>query len=222
MYQLKKESYFNIPRIDLIGLIPKKENNKVLEIGAGSGDTLIELKKTKIASEVVGIELMQLPDSNQNHPDIDKFIFGNIENIELDLPENYFDVIICGDVLEHLIDPWNTLHKLHKFLKSDGIIIISLPNFREFQTLYKIFIKADFHYTEEGILDKTHLRFFCKKNIISLLNQSSFKIISLHSKFDLYKVANKRKTVNKLTFGLFRDLLTIQYIVVATKNQNNI
>ena len=218
MYLDKKISYFNSPRLDLISLIPNRKNNKVLEIGAGGCDTLLEMKKTGLASEVVGVELMHLPDSNQNHPDIDKLIIGNIENIELDLTDNYFDVILCGDVLEHLIDPWNILSKLYKFLKPEGIIIISVPNIREFETLYKIIIKADFSYSEQGILDRTHLRFFCKKNIISLLNDTSYKLLSIHSSFDLINVSSKRKTINKLTLGLLRDFLTLQYIVVGTKS----
>ncbi len=63
-------------------------------------------------------------DSQQENSEIDRLIIGNIENIELDLPNDYFDVIICGDVLEHLVDPWNTMAKLHKHLKQNGVIII--------------------------------------------------------------------------------------------------
>jgi 2-polyprenyl-3-methyl-5-hydroxy-6-metoxy-1,4-benzoquinol methylase len=217
MYQDKSKKYFNNPRIDLIGLIPKNENNKVLEIGAGSCDTLIAIKKLKLAMEVVGIELMELIDSQQHNSEIDKLIIGNIENIELDLPEEYFDVIICGDVLEHLIDPWNTLKKLYKHLKPDGIIIISVPNIREYHILYRIFVLADFKYGDHGILDRTHLRFFCKKNIISLLTSTMFMPISVKSIFKLEKGHRTRKIVDMLTCGLIRDFLTSQYVVVAEK-----
>ena len=99
MYEDKNKLYFSNPRIDLINLIPGNKENKVLEIGAGSCDTLIEIKNLKLAVEVVGVELMNLENSQQNNPLIDRLIIGNIENIELDLPEDYFDVILCGDVL---------------------------------------------------------------------------------------------------------------------------
>jgi 2-polyprenyl-3-methyl-5-hydroxy-6-metoxy-1,4-benzoquinol methylase len=214
MYQDKPEFYFNQLREELIELIPNKNNNKVLEIGAAGGYLLVELKKRKIASEVVGVDLMHLPNTKQNNPDIDKFIFGNIENMDLNLPENYFDVIICGDVLEHLIDPWSVLSKIHKFLKAGGVIILSIPNFREFFTLYTIVVKADFAYSEYGILDKTHLRFFCKKNILALLTGTSYKPLSLHSTY----ISGSMRTLNKLTFNLFKDFLTKQYLVVAVKN----
>lgn len=122
MYQDKVKEYFSNPRHDLIGLIPKNENSKILEIGAGSCDTIIEIKRLKLAKEIVGVELMELTDSQQKSHEIDKLIIGNIENIDLDLPQDYFDVIICGDVLEHLIDPWNTLKKLHKYLDRKSVV----------------------------------------------------------------------------------------------------
>ena len=219
MYQDKNKKYFNNPRIDLIGLIPKNENNKILELGAGSCDTLVEIKKLKLAKEVVGIELMKLTDSHQENSEIDKLIIGNIENIELDLPKDYFDVIICGDVLEHLTDPWNTLKTLHKHLKQNGVIIISVPNIREYHILYKILVRADFRYSDQGILDRTHLRFFCKKNIIALLTSSMFTPISIHSIFRLEKNHRKKRIIDTLTLGLIRDFLTSQYVVVAQKSR---
>jgi 2-polyprenyl-3-methyl-5-hydroxy-6-metoxy-1,4-benzoquinol methylase len=218
MYQDKKKNYFNNPRIDLIGLIPPNINNRILELGAGSGDTLVEIKKQNLAQEVVGVELMNLNDSQQKNPEIDRLIIGNIEKTDLDLPENYFDVIICGDVLEHLIDPWNVLKKLHKHLKQNGMIIVSIPNIREYHILYRILILADFKYSDRGILDRTHLRFFCKKNIISLLTSAMYTPVSIDSIFKLEKKISKKKIIDTLTFGLIRDFLTAQYVVVARKS----
>ncbi len=217
MYQDKSKDYYNNPRLDLIGLIPQNINNIILEIGTGSGDTLVEIKKLKLAREVVGVELMNLMGSQQENSEIDRLIIGNIEEIELDLPENYFDVIICGDVIEHLIDPWNVLRKLHKHLKDNGIIIVSIPNIREYHILYRILILADFKYGDRGILDRTHLRFFCKKNIISLLTSTMYTPVSIYSIFKLQKRLSTKKIVDALTFGLIRDFLTAQYIVVAKK-----
>ena len=217
MYQDKDKSYFNNPRIDLIRLIPPNINNRILEVGTGSGDTLVEIKKLELAQEVVGIELMNLVDSRQDSFEIDRMIIGNIEEIELDLPENYFDVIICGDVIEHLIDPWKVLIKLHKHLKQNGVIIVSIPNIREYHILFKILIAADFKYGDRGILDRTHLRFFCKKNIISLLTSTMYTPVSVHSIFKLEKALSKKKIIDALTLGLIRDFLTAQYVVVAEK-----
>ena len=217
MYQDKNKSYFSNPRIDLISLIPPNINNRILEVGAGSGDTLVEIKKLKLAKEVIGIELLNLKDSQQHSSEIDRMIIGNIEEMELDLPENYFDVIICGDVIEHLIDPWEALIKLRKHLKQNGVIIVSIPNIREYHILFKILIAADFKYGDRGILDKTHLRFFCKKNILALLTSTMYIPVSVHSIFKLEKALTRKKIIDALTFGLIRDFMTAQYIVVAEK-----
>ena len=164
MYDAKDEIYFNKSRIDLIKLIPKNPDNKILEIGMGGGNTLVNIKELHLAKEVVGIELMKLDDSQQQNPLIDRILFGNIEEMELDLEADYFDIILCGDILEHLIDPWKVLHKIRKYLKPNGSLIASIPNFREIRNVYKIFFKANFKYEDMGTLDKTHLRFFCKKH----------------------------------------------------------
>jgi hypothetical protein len=78
-------------------------------------------------------------------------------------------------------------------------------------------ILADFKYSDQGLLDRTHLRFFCKKNILSLLTSSMFTPISVHSIFKLEKANRVKKIIDKLTFGFIRDFLTAQYIVVAKK-----
>jgi len=78
-YSQKEQLYFTNARIDLISLMPDRKDNKVLEIGAGGGDTLIEIKKKGLASEVVGIELMEMAGTNQKDPAIDRFLICDIE-----------------------------------------------------------------------------------------------------------------------------------------------
>jgi 2-polyprenyl-3-methyl-5-hydroxy-6-metoxy-1,4-benzoquinol methylase len=217
IYADKSQEYFSSARLDLIPFIPAKQNNKILELGAGGGDTLIKIKHMGLASEVVGIELFDMPNSNQKHAAIDQLIIGNIEHMELNLPENYFDAIICGDVLEHLIDPWTVVKKIVKFLKKDGVIIVSAPNLREYRTLSKIVFKGDFSYTKAGIMDKTHLRFFCKKNLVQLLNTPGLKLIKVASNIDSYPSTTKTKIFNAFTFNLFYDFFVTQFYLVAQK-----
>jgi 2-polyprenyl-3-methyl-5-hydroxy-6-metoxy-1,4-benzoquinol methylase len=118
-------------------------------------------------------------------------------------------------VLEHLLDPWMVLEYLQTFLKKDGHLIVSLPNIKEYTALKKIVINGDFQYAASGILDKTHLRFFCRKNIVSLVNNAGFTIFSCEPSFKTGSAHKKRKLINKLTFGIFEQFLAQQYIVVA-------
>jgi 2-polyprenyl-3-methyl-5-hydroxy-6-metoxy-1,4-benzoquinol methylase len=149
-------------------------------------------------------------------------IIADIEKDIIDLPENYFDVIICGDVLEHLVDPWATLAKLNKWMKSGGLLITSIPNIRELSALSKIYIQGDFEYNPAGgILDKTHLRFFCKKNMKDMLEISGFKVRTMTPSFMfngiMEKGVNIRRVSSLVTLGLFEQYLALQYVIVAKK-----
>ena len=221
-YTVKPTSYFSTVRADIISVLPGNPAQKLLEIGAGACDTLLYIKENGIASEVMGVELMRIPGSNQQHPAIDKLQIADIEKENINAPEAYFDVIICADVLEHLSDPWSSLEKIIVHLKPGGIIVVSIPNIREIRTVYQLLVKGDFKYeTAGGILDKTHLRFFCKKNILQLLTTKELEPIYSTSNFLLRSVPSgrKRRIINRLSFGLFEDLLTVQYLFIARKKQ---
>ncbi len=211
-YNLKESSYYSGTRLDIISFLPKNPNQNILEIGAGGGNSLCFIKENNLAKEVVGVELFELQGTNQNNPLIDQFIFSNIEEFNLSLSQNYFDVIILGDILEHLVDPWKTLTYIRKFLKKNGTILISLPNIREINSLLKIFWLGDFKYGNDGVLDKTHLRFFCKKNMLELFNNSNLSIQSSNPAFKIRSDRKCRRTINQLTLGLFEQLLAIQYV----------
>jgi 2-polyprenyl-3-methyl-5-hydroxy-6-metoxy-1,4-benzoquinol methylase len=220
-YSVKTENYFSNVRRDIISLIPDKPDQKILEIGAGAGQTLLYIKENRIASEVMGVELMKMPGSSQEHPSIDKFQIANIEHEDIQAEEGYFDVILCPDVLEHLVDPWLAVEKIARHLKKDGLLIVSIPNLREWRTVVNIVFKGEFTYQPEGgIMDRTHLRFFCKKNVSQLLSTPSLSPIWCKPNFMLKEVpeGKKRRILNRLTLGLFENFLTVQYLFIARKH----
>lgn len=214
LYQQKEIDYFTNIRIDLVQLIPQSAENKILELGAGGGDTLVWIKENGLAKETVGIELNKLEGSNQSHPAIDRFIFTNIEQDEIDLPLSYFDVLICGDVLEHLIDPWKALPKVMRHVRRGGVVIVSCPNIRNYHTLIDVFFKGSFRYQPHGVFDKTHLRFFCRKDIVKMMTDTGAKIESVVPSFKLVNLPAVKR-MNTVTLGIFEEFLAVQYVVVA-------
>lgn len=217
-YEDKQADYYSNVRHDLIGLIGKQERNlKILEVGAAYGATLEFLKNNGVAQEVVGVDLFEDRQHRERYKKVDRFIFGNIEQMDLTEYEGYFDIILLPDVLEHLIEPKRALEKIKKYLKNNGSIYISMPNIRHYSAMNKIFFKGDFRYEESGILDYTHLRFFCKKNISQLMIDSGLQIKSLVSSIKIYKGRSAAKMFNALTFGLFEEFLTVQYLVKVSK-----
>lgn len=217
-YAVKEQTYFTNVRRDLIRLLPPGEGLRVLEIGAGGGDTLVAMKQTGRVAEAVGVELFELPGSHQDHPLIDHLFLLDIEKESLPLPENHFDAVVCGDVLEHLVDPWAVVEKLVRFLKPGGWFILSVPNFREITTVYRVVVRGDFAYNPlGGVLDRTHLRFFCRKNAIALATTGPLRLRSVHSNLTLQDYRPKRYYFDRLTLGLFRGWLTSQHLVVSEK-----
>jgi 2-polyprenyl-3-methyl-5-hydroxy-6-metoxy-1,4-benzoquinol methylase len=215
-YYEKSTAYFSNIRLELINLIEAEQKGlNILEVGAAYGETLYYLKNNGVASYAVGIDIFEDKSNKQNYKEIDRFIFGNIEELELSEFHNHFDIILLPDVLEHLIEPKAVLDKLKKCLKQNGKIIVSMPNIRHYSAVYKIFIKGDFSYEESGIFDYTHMRFYCRKNIKALLESSGYKVLKQQSSINNYNGKSMSKIFNKITFRIFEEFFSYQYFFVA-------
>ena len=216
MYEEKGDIYFSGARKILLDLIPEDiRGGSMLEIGAGDGMNLLYAKEQGYANKVYGCELMKIPGSCQDSDEFEEFIYGNIETIPLNYKKNQFDVIFMGDVIEHLVNPYETVEKLKAFLKPNGVFISSIPNARNLKLFRNLFLRGTFKYYDEGIFDRTHLRFFAKQNIKELFENAGYEVMTMISdlKYKSCTVAKK----NKMAFGLFEEFLTTQYYTVAKK-----
>jgi 2-polyprenyl-3-methyl-5-hydroxy-6-metoxy-1,4-benzoquinol methylase len=107
---------------------------------------------------------------------LDKVLIGLYNEVENQIPDDYFDLIIANDVIEHIEQPLNFLQSIKKKMTGNAKIILSIPNIRYYENLKELLIKKDFEYKDCGILDITHLRFFTEKSIIRLLSESGLEI----------------------------------------------
>ncbi len=203
MYQSKINKYFGNPRKDIEPAIKFNRSATVLELGCGNGSTLIWLKESNRCNHVTGIDAFaECSDSNA----IDQFYKFDLNN---GLPQDCikkYDAILCLDVLEHLIDPWELTKKLRPLLKENGQLIVSLPNLQNYHVVLSLLFNGEFNYQEEGILDRTHLRFFTKKTSIHMLQNAGFRIDNV---FYPGKATILRRLLNAI--GL-RNHLTKQFI----------
>jgi 2-polyprenyl-3-methyl-5-hydroxy-6-metoxy-1,4-benzoquinol methylase len=216
-YAEKGAAYFSFARYDLAYFVPSNPPGRVLEIGAGDGSTLVELKRSGRAREAIGVELMSLPDGRQRRPEIDRFILADVEQQSLDLTPQSFDVVICGDVLEHLRDPWATLSYLTGFLRAGGTFLISLPNIRYWRAFRPILL-GDFRYASSGVLDRTHLRFFCKKNMVDMVRAAGLRISKIEPSFVRQRELRADRLLNGVTLGVLEPFFAQQYLIVAEKS----
>lgn len=212
LYSTKPESYYSGIRQSLIRLIPPGPN-RILELGCAKGYTLLAAKEAGRAAEIVGIDILH-PESS--HGLLDNYIQNESDSISIDYPPEYFDVIICADVLEHLVNPWLAVKELFSYLKPGGVLIASLPNIRFYKSMSAILLGGDFRYDDNGaIIDKTHLRFFCKRNMRDLFTETGFLITGIH-----YKMSILYHILTILSFGLSEELFVRQYTIVACKPEH--
>ena len=210
----KENGYYNNLRLELVRHI-SKGNNRVLEVGCAEGLLGEYLKKHDLAEEVVGIELTS-DAALVAQTRLDRVICGDIETMDyvsVDLKEESFDYIICGDVLEHLRDPWATLTRLETLLKNDGKLIASIPNVRHWSVLLPLLLKGEWTYRPQGIMDRTHLRFFTRKTAVKLIQLSGIKVESCepihYRKLD--------RAISRTTLGWLAGFTAVQWLIAGRK-----
>ena len=98
------------------------------------------------------------------------------------LPKKAFDVVLIGDVLEHLADPAALLFQIRSLLDSNAILVISLPNIVHWITRLKILF-GHFDYELGGTLDHTHLRFYTPKTAREMIESAGYRITKFHPAF---------------------------------------
>lgn len=143
---------------------------------------------------------------------------NDLDRVEASVGEAQYDCIICADVLEHLIDPWQTLRRLTGRLAPGGEVIISLPNVGHHNTLWNVFVRRRFPRRDRGLHDETHLRWFARHDIEALIAQANLQIRSMSRTYRLIERPSRANGLAQyIALPGLRDLLTYQFIVRATR-----
>lgn len=167
-------TYHSHVRSDVFPFIPR--GGTLLDIGGGDGATVAAIKREGIA-DVVGVADMVVPadpDAIDFDYQGDLTAFGFIEKIGEE--QGPFDTILACDILEHFVDPWSIVKRLHGQLKPGGALVASIPNVRHWTVSGGLLAKGSWNYVESGILDRTHLRFFVRETAEALVSSSGLKI----------------------------------------------
>ena len=184
--------------------------SRVLDIGCGMGLLGNYLKK-KYDCWVEGIELIEEYQKKSSLV-LNKAYFADIEVFDVRVVKNKFEYIIFSDSLEHLLNPDKVLLKIQPLLTANGKILLSVPNVRNFRVTFPLIINGKWDYQDEGLLDKTHLRFFTISSLTTLLNQSGYEVNKVF--LDL-PIQSKVGFLNLITFGIFKNHLTSHYFIEA-------
>jgi len=214
-YESKPANYFEYSRPEMLPFIPSN-CKRVLDVGCGKGHFGETLKRSR-SIEVWGIEPVATA-AAEAATKLDHVIEG-VFTSEADLPLESFDGIVFNDVLEHLFDPAAALKLAQKLLRPGGVVVASIPNIRHFLALWELIVRKDWRYTDSGILDRTHLRFFTQKSILTLFADCDFKVERIEGISPFWGGTSRKwlpyKILNALTFNAIADMKYLQFAVVA-------
>ena len=155
----------------LMRLIPI--NSKfILDLGCGEGN-LGEALESNFDCHVTGVTYDQ-NEYERAKSRISDVIVADLNTIDFDKNKKY-DCIICSHSLEHLYEPQQLLQKCRSILNQEGVIVIALPNVLFWQQRIQ-FIKGNFKYSDGGIMDRTHFRFYDWESAHELFKSADFVV----------------------------------------------
>ena len=148
---------------------------RVLELGCATG-YLSRLLRDELGCRVVGVELDEAA-AEHARAFCERVVVGDLDQLALAevLDAGAFDVILCGDVLEHLKDPGRVLAEARKLLAPQGRVVATIPNVAH-GDLRLALLGGRFDYRRLGLLDETHLRFFTLAGVQALFEGAGYAV----------------------------------------------
>jgi 2-polyprenyl-3-methyl-5-hydroxy-6-metoxy-1,4-benzoquinol methylase/predicted nucleic acid-binding Zn-ribbon protein len=196
------------------------QGKRVLEIGCATGYMSRALRDQ--GCSVVAVEIDKTA-AGRASAFCERVIVGDIERIDLrrELGSQRFDVIVVADVLEHLKDPLLALWRVRSYLNPTGCVVGSIPNVAHGSVRLAL-LTGSFPYSEVGLLDRTHLRFFTCDSLDQLIREAGFSLTHLERQQADINESEVPFAEDAVPVALLRSLrrdpeaLTYQYIFVAT------
>lgn len=155
----------------LLGWLEAREPSKVLDVGCSDGG-FAQLTRRQ-GHHVTGVDLVEHAGVVDR---LDAFHTADLNaGLPADLPSQ-FDVVVAGDVLEHVIDPLSLLQELRDRLTADGEVLVSIPNFAHWYPRARV-AAGRFDYDQRGPLDQGHVRFFTRRSFEKLVDRAGMRIV---------------------------------------------
>ncbi len=149
-------------------------DKKVLEVGPATGYITEALKSRGCRVTCIEVD----PEAGERASTFcERMIIGDVEHLdfEREFGAERFDVAMFGDVLEHLVNPLDVLKRVKAVLSDGGCIVASFPNVAHGSVRLSL-LSGEFRYTETGLLDRTHLRFFTRETLAELFQKAGYAI----------------------------------------------
>lgn len=220
-YVAKEQDPFSSHSV-ILAKVGSGKGRRLLDVGAAQG--VLAQRFTEMGYEVTCIE-GDRELAGQARAKCRELIVADLDG-PLPRLSGRYDVIVYGDILEHLKNPLVVFAGLNQYLAPGGTIIVSVPNIAHLYVRLKLLV-GHFDYMERGIMDRTHLRFFTLASLKSFLKQARVQPVEMvATPVPLYLVwPNARdaawlRALHRLNTALARNWPTMfgyQFVVVCRK-----
>ena len=205
-------SYFLDSKPALLGLFDPS-GLRILDAGCAGGGNGALMKRAG-AREVVGIEI-DAAAAAKARKHLDKVLLGDLAKVDLaPIADRPFDVVLMIDVLEHLVDPVSALLRMTDLLKPGGLVVASIPNVAHVWVIANLLAKR-WPQRDRGIFDRTHVRFFAKRDMVALLRGAGLEVVRVRPYFTRFRLLHALSLV--LSLYVFRDYYARQFLLVGRK-----
>lgn len=154
---------------------------KILELGCANGKLGRRYKEFNPQSEWIGVDIHAEAVAEASRY-LDRAHQLDLNKADLQSLGRGFDVIVMGDLLEHLQSPEQLLNQLYDIAHPDAALVCCLPNMAHISVLEKM-IAGDISYEDMGLLDRTHTRFFSPSSAFKTFLDSGW-LPHMHDQYD--------------------------------------
>ena len=201
-----ESGYFMNARADVVAELVRPLG-RVLDVGCGAGNVGPGLRAAG-AEHLTGVEFVPSA-ADAARARFDHVVTGTIEDA-LGQLAGPFDTILCLDVLEHLADPESVLAGLRALAAPGGRLKVSIPNARQISLVYDLVFRGTFGYTDWGHRDRTHLRWFTRRDIVEAVAAAGWRVDGVS-----HPPLRRSRALDRLTRGR-TEFLVGQWYVAAT------
>lgn len=212
----KPADYFDRARREIGPRMPERVT-RMLDIGCGAGATTAFVRSLRAVAWAGGVEI-EPEEALKANAHLDRLWTIDIaaEPFETAIEDGALDLILCLDVLEHLVDPWAVVRRLTPKLAAGGRLIVSVPNIRNWKFIWRLATRGDFRYRDAGLLDRTHLRFFTRETAAELATAGGLALVSIDGLPELAP-PDARWFASRLSLRGLDPLLAKQWLATAVR-----
>lgn len=188
--------------------------NRLLDLGCGVG-SMGKCLKERTGCRVVGITISP-EEARIAAESLDEVLVADLDQFQFS-QLGLFDCVLCSHVLEHLREPGRVLVELRDHLAPDSLLIAALPNVLYWKQRWE-FLRGRFRYTDGGLMDRTHCRFFDWHTARELFNSSGYAVERAHATggFPLSRrLGRAGRRLDAWALRAFPGLFGFQFIIVC-------